>query len=166
MGGKKHRFALAFQLQNCIAHQISVDRVEAGKGFVENDQIGLVNQGNQELNFLPHALGKSFAALVYPVPQAKFPQQDLRPLPGKAQIHSFQLAEIGDHLRHPHLLVQSLLLRQVSHPLFDQNRILCPEHGEVPPVRIKDPHDHADNCSFTGAVWTQETVYATAGHPQ
>ena len=54
-----------------------VDRVEAGKGLVEHDQLRLVDDRAEQLDGLRHALGQALDRLVDIVAEAVLPEQDL-----------------------------------------------------------------------------------------
>lgn len=58
MAGKQNRRALLGQLANFMFKQILVDRIQAGERLVQHDEIRVVHDRGDELNFLRHSFGK------------------------------------------------------------------------------------------------------------
>ena len=57
MGAEQHRAALAAQLLQLLLEQVACLGVQAHKGFVQNQQLGLAHQGRDQGKFLLHAVG-------------------------------------------------------------------------------------------------------------
>jgi hypothetical protein len=60
---KRMGLALLAQVDQRVHQQGGVDRVEAAEGLVHDDEVGLVQQGGDELDLLLHALGELFGLL-------------------------------------------------------------------------------------------------------
>src|SRR4030095_2660330 len=67
------RAALALHVEDDVAHRVAVDGVEAAEGFVEDHELGLVDDRAEHLDLLAHALAHRLAFLVEPVaePEAR-----------------------------------------------------------------------------------------------
>ena len=80
MGGEDHRRAGGRLVADHMLEPALVDRVEPGKGLVEHDQLGLVDDRAEQLDGLRHALGQALDRLVDIVAEPVLPQQDLAAL--------------------------------------------------------------------------------------
>ena len=61
VGVEQHRAAAGAELDDHVAHLAAADGVEVGGRFVEDEQLGLVQEGLGEREPLPHALGERAA---------------------------------------------------------------------------------------------------------
>jgi len=59
MRGEQNRMASSSEVADNLLHHLLVHRVQPGKRLVQNDELGVVGQTRQHLDFLAHALGKS-----------------------------------------------------------------------------------------------------------
>jgi hypothetical protein len=143
---------------------VAVDRIEAAERLVEDHEFGFVDDRAEHLDLLPHALAHRLALLVEPVAESVAGQQRARLQVGGLAVHALQLAEVGDDLRRLHLLVETLLFRQIAEAVLYLLRIAVPEHGDLAGVGMEDAHDHADGRCLAGAVLAEEPVDAALGY--
>src|SRR5262249_12592429 len=61
--GENHRRPLAVEVEDGIAQHFQVDRIQAGEGLIEQDQLRFGDDAGNELHLLSHALGKGFNLL-------------------------------------------------------------------------------------------------------
>jgi hypothetical protein len=54
--GENDRALLGLEFEQDFFHQFGVDGIEAGENFVEDQEVGRVHHGGDELNLLLHAL--------------------------------------------------------------------------------------------------------------
>src|SRR5262245_1530458 len=57
MRAEEHHFAARRQFLDEAAQDEAGGYVQAGKGLVQQDQVGIVQQGGRKQNFLAHSLG-------------------------------------------------------------------------------------------------------------
>ena len=56
VGGEYHSGSRITQMKNLIFKQFGIDRVESGEGFVENQELRVVEHGDDKLHLLRHTL--------------------------------------------------------------------------------------------------------------
>ena len=95
MGGEKDHDVLS-DLRQQIQEPVALFGVEAGGGFIDDDQGRRSDQGLGDAEALTHAAGKSGQGLPAPGPQVHL---------AKARLHrSLALAPIGQALEHGHVV--------------------------------------------------------------
>ncbi len=75
MGGEDDGRAALLLLGNQLLQQAHAHRIQAAEGLVENQQVGLMNDGGDELHPLQHALGQVLALLGSGVGKTEPPEQ-------------------------------------------------------------------------------------------
>ena len=64
VGGEEDGAALFAEVDEGVHEEGGVDGIEAAEGLVHDDELGLVEQGGDELDLLLHALGEVFGLFV------------------------------------------------------------------------------------------------------
>jgi len=145
-----------------LLKEFGVDRVKAGKGFIEDDEIGIVDDGDEELDFLLHTLGKFFAFLPgYPRKFNLFePVVDVF---GEAGLrHAFEEGDIFEKFADAHFSVEASFFGEVADAVFVVEGVAA-EDGDRSRIGIDDRHDHADGGAFARAVGAEEATERTGG---
>ena len=114
VGGKQDGGPLAAELEDGLLDGLHVHRVQAGERLVEDQQLGLVQDGGDELDLLGHALGQRLHPPLLAVADAQplEPQAALDPRPPVG--HALERGEEPQQLAHRHLAVKPPLLGQVA----------------------------------------------------
>ncbi len=163
MGGEEDRAAAMGEVADDFFHDLLVDGVESGEGFVEDDEFGVVGDGGEDLDFLAHAFGKGFGAGFGEVFEAvAFEQLEGAPF-GCAGAESFQRGEVGDDGPGLHFLVEAFLLGEVAEALADEEGRGLAENADGAAGGADDLEDHPDGGGFAGAVRAEETVDGAGG---
>ena len=114
VGREDDGVSLIFQFQDFPFQQFSIDRIESGERFVEDQQLGFVEHGNDKLYFLLHTFGQFFQFFVPPWGDFKLFEPFLQAGSRFAAAQSFQLGQVNGLIAYFHFLVQSPFFRQVS----------------------------------------------------
>src|ERR1039457_1393880 len=93
MGGEQYGFSILLQLREDVLQHDGIAGIEAGEGLVHDDEIGIMQQGSDELDFLLHALGQLFHLLVCPFVEQKPLAPGQRTLAGLVLREPMQAAE-------------------------------------------------------------------------
>ena len=114
MGAEKDGLALLAEIDEGVHEQGGVDGIETAEGLVHDDEVGLVEQGGDELDLLLHAFGELFGLFVEDVGDL----HALGPLVGalgrRDGGETVELAEEDELVEDLHLLVEAALLGQVA----------------------------------------------------
>ena len=108
------RRALVAQRQDFVFQQIGVDRVEARERFVEDQQLGFVQDRDDELHLLGHAFRKFLHLLVPPLLDAEPDEPLLQPHDGFAARKALETGEEDGLFADLHLLVETPFLGQIA----------------------------------------------------
>ncbi len=120
------RGAAANALREHVLHLPRRTGVEAGQGFVENQQARLVHQGAGESHLLAHALGKALAALVSVGIEAEPADQFARPRLGKFGGDAPQPSNEFEELEGGQLVVDHRLVGNPGDVPLGRDRIANP----------------------------------------
>ena len=82
MGREEHRAPRAGEVDDHVLHDLAVDRIETAERLVEEDQLGVVEQGAGELDLLLHALGEVLDLVIGPVVEPEPLEPRVGPLSG------------------------------------------------------------------------------------
>ncbi len=120
-----------------------VDGVEAAEGLVHDDEVGLVEQGGDELDLLLHALGEIFGLLGDGLGDLQPLAPGVGALGGDGGVEAVELAEEDELVEDVHLFVEAALLGQVADALegfavegLAEERTV-PESGMVMPIIMR-----------------------------
>ncbi len=151
------RLPLGLQSEQRVGQELDVEGVQPGERFIQQGQVGLVDDGGEYLHLLLVAL----AQLFQPAAPAVGDAENLEPvadLPvGLPPLHAEEPREEQQLVAHPHLLVEAAFLREVAEAA---PRLLV-DGGPAPPdgapVRTDDVQHQAHSGRLTGPVGAQET---------
>ena len=138
--------------QNLLFEQVGVDRVESREGFVEDEQLGLVHHGRDELHLLRHAFGQILDLARPPLVDSQPLEPCVQPLCGVGLGHAFDAGEEYCLIAHAHLLVESPLLGHVADAVyvFDCDGLAVEQHAAA--VGYSDAVDYPDEGRLARAV--------------
>ena len=162
VGREDDRRPAVAQPQNLLFEQIGVDRVEARKGFVEDQQFGFVQHRDDELYLLRHSLRQLLDATVPPRRDVEPVEPHPQAAHGLGTRQPFEPCEKERLLAHLHLLVEAALLGQVTDALHvgGRERPSVEEHPSF--VGRRNAVDDADERRLSRAVGPQQSVDRTA----
>ena len=140
--------------------QFGVHGVETAERLVEDHQFRLVEDGDDELHLLLHALREFL--LVPPGHDVEFLEPFRQAFPGVACRHALQLCQIDGLFAHLHLLVESAFFGQVSDVPHVVRRKGVSVKYDFPAVGGGDAVDDAYECGLAGTVRTEEAEDAPA----
>ena len=152
------------QLQNFVLNQVGINRVEARKRLVQDNQLGVVQHRGNELHLLLHAFAQFLHRLIYPVLEVEtgYPLLDTRRGIGPTQ--TAQLGQVKQLLTHFHLLVEAALLGQIAN-LSDVRGVqpLAPKPNFAF-IGPRNLGNDADERGFSGPVRTQQAENTALGN--
>ena len=159
MAGHHDGLSRGDQLADHAFEHIGIDRVKAAERLVQEDQLGVVQDGRDQLDLLLVALGELFGeiAAVFGDPEP------LEPAVGRRRRlprgHAAQLAEIHELLVHFDLGIDSPFLRHIAKAdRIPAKRPAVP--GDVPLVPGQHPQNHADGGGFSSPIGTDQAENA------
>ena len=145
------------------------DGIDAGGGFVEQQQIGLVDQGTGQGEFLLHTAGEPIGAAVAELGQAGEVQQALGPCAPLRSVHLVQVGEEGQVLIDAEVAVQAELLRHVADAGLDGLRLgaqVVAQHLGPAGGDIEQASQQAQRGGLARAVRPHQAKELTARHLQ
>src|SRR6266550_3165461 len=142
------------RLRKQVIERLLIERIQAGGGFVEDEQRRSVHEGDQQAQLL------LVASRVLPVAAAEVQFQTLRDRPDPGGIDAAtQAAKVGDDLGAPEPTELGQLAGEVAHFRFDGNRLsLAVEAKDLSAAAGWKDHAHQqpDRRGLAGAVWPEE----------
>ena len=114
MGGEDYGGAFVLQAKDLLADYVRVHGIEAGEGFVQDKEGGLVHHGGDELELLGHSLGQFLYLLVPPVLDAKADEPFLEGFLCLGFAHSLETGQIHCLVANFHLAVKAAFLRHIA----------------------------------------------------
>src|SRR5208337_4945496 len=164
VGGEKHGCALVTQIADARPEHEPYLRIEARRGLVEDQELGLVHQRERDGQASLHATGQQTHRR--PCVRAEFEKRDQ--LRGTAP--EFGLAkqvvtpEDAEVLEGGECLEKYVLLKRDTKPRphgARMERYIEPEHTHRARARLGNAVQHAQGGRLAGAVWTQESEAKT-----
>ena len=141
-----------------------IDGVEAGEWLIEDQELGIMEHGNDKLNLLRQTLGEFLDLFVPPVADLKAFEPLLEAGGGVALGEAFEASEEDGLLADLHLLVEATLLREVT----DVVNILS---GEGVTIECKcalvggsDMIDDTDKSGLTCTIRAEEAIDLATRH--
>jgi hypothetical protein len=108
------RLALLLEVLEEVLEEDDVDGVEAGERLVEDEDLGVVHDGAQELHLLLHALRELFRLLAEPGAEVHGVDPGAEPLHGDVLGHALDGGEEDELVDDLHLAVEAAFLGQVA----------------------------------------------------
>ena len=158
MGREEDRLAARLLLEDDLLQHVLVDRVEAAEGFVQDQQLRIVEHRGDELHFLLHPLRQRLHLLGRPFAEAEPLQPFLGAGAGQGSPDAADLAEEDELVEDLHLLVDAALLGQVADPAAAVEVGWAAEELHGAAVGQQDAHHHADRGRLARAVGAQQAV--------
>ena len=145
--------------------QCCIDGIEPREWFVEHDQIGVVQDGGDELHLLLLSFGEFFAS-----PRERFGKlQPFEPansgFVGRSGRQTLEPPNVAKKSVNTHSAVEATLFREIADAVFGIERRTT-EDLDRTCVRIDDRHDHPDRRALAGPVWAKESDEASRRNNQ
>ena len=137
------------------------ERVEPGERLVQDDQSRVMHQRAGQRHLLPHALGKSLAALVQMRFQPERDQEFARGAFGNPGIDAPQAGNEFDIFQRRQLVVDHRLVGDPGHDLLGGDGIaqgIDAEDRDRAGVGLQQPGHHAQRRGLAGAVRAEQCV--------
>ena len=135
--------------------------IEPGQRFVENDQLRFVNERAGQRNFLPHALGKSFAAFLRMRRKIEPVQKLLCARLGKRRREAPQSGDEFEIFSRRQLVVDHRLIGNPRHQPLCRYRIgerVDAGDADAAGVGPQQAGDHAQGRRLAGAVRAEQRI--------
>ena len=146
---------LLLQAQNFGTHTRGVHRIQAAKGLIEDQQLGVMDHRCDELNLLLHALTELFDFFRPLIFQVEFPQPFAGSFLGLLFAQPLQAGQVEQLFSDVHLLVQPTLFGQIP----DLRRVVTTERlalkEDLPGIRSRDRGDHPDERGLARTIRPQ-----------
>ena len=161
---KEDGVPLVAQFEYLAFEQFGIDGIETAERFVEDEQLGLVDDGDDELHLLLHALGELFELLAPPRHDPELLEPRLDAAFGFAVAEPFELGQVDGLLADLHLLIKAALFGQVADvvDVFGARGVAVEAH--LARVGRRDAVDDADEGRLAGPVGTEQAEDLPAGH--
>lgn len=149
---------LVAQGEYLLFQHVGVDGVESAERFVEDEQLGFVQDGDDELELLRHALAQFAHFLVPPVFYAEFLEPHLQPGGRFSAGETFELCEIDGLFAHLHLFVESAFLRQIAYLVDVLRSEFAAVEVHLAAVGGGDAVDYPDKRGLSRSVRAEQAI--------
>ena len=155
VGGEDDGGALRFKAQDFALEDVGIDGVEAAERLVEDEQLRLVQHGDDELHLLLHAFGELLDRAVPPVTDFQAVEPLVQPFDCGSLVEPLELCQIDSLLTHSHLFIQSPLFGHVAnlHHIGIGHGVAV--EGQPAAVGSEDVVDDADEGGLAGPIGTE-----------
>jgi hypothetical protein len=160
---EEDRPAGALKVGDDLAESALVQRIEAPEGFVQDDDLGLVEDRGDELELLLHPLRQVLDAVVSAIGQVEPLEPVGDPGPGHAWPETLELGQKLKELLDPHPPVEPALLGEIADPVQDLPLRESAEEPDLALVGREDPEEDPDRGRLPGAVRPQKPVGRALG---
>ena len=149
VAGEQHRRAGRRDLGEQVGHAGHGEGIEAGERLVEHQQVGLVDQGGDQLDTLLVAVREAHRGGRSPGRRDRAARARCRRCdPPSRLVCAAQPAEIDELVPHPHVGVQAPLLRHVAEP----RPLRSADGGATPPHTSRVELDQAEHRPHRGGL--------------
>ncbi|GAB4007892.1 hypothetical protein GCM10029992_62820 [Glycomyces albus] len=159
VGGQQDRHALLLELEQALPHQVAGLRVQAGGGLVEEDQVGLVDQGPGDGQAALHAAGEVVDLVVRAARELHELEQFGRAGPGLAPLDAEVPGVDGEVLEDREHVVEGVVLRHDAEAGADGRPVAARVEAEdldLAAGGLGDAADHPHGGGLAGAVGAEE----------
>jgi epoxyqueuosine reductase len=132
-----------------------IDRIQSGKGFVQDNQFRVVHQRANHLDHLRHALGQFADLFARSVGKAEQRQSLVGSHPALIPRKAAQRAHEGDRIAGCHSRVKPAFLRQITDTRRDAARAVTVQQPPFASVGINNAEQHSQRSRFTRPIGTQ-----------
>ena len=164
VGREDERPALVTKLEEGLAEEGDVDRIEAGERLVHQQDLGVVEDRRDELDLLLIALGQLLRPAIAELRDAQAGQPVERLTARSIRWQAVQRGEVGELVDHRHPRVKAALLGQVTPRRAGQLAAVGPVPGHGPVVCVEDAEDDPHRRRLAGAIRTDKTEYLARGN--
>ena len=169
MGRHDHRAAGADALAQHVLHHARRTGVEAGEGFVQDDQPWLMHERAGQRQLLTHSLGKLRATFIGMGSEAEPGEQLARPRLGELRVDPPQPGHEVEILHRRQLVVEHRLVRNPGHDALGADGIgqrVDAKDGDRSAVGRKEAGDHAHGGRLARAIGSEQTIEFAGGDAQ
>src|SRR6185436_8766918 len=166
VGGEDDALALLAVVEEEVLEQLLVQGIETGEWLVEEEQVGLVEDGADELHLLLHAFGELLDLGLAPGGELDPLEPFLDAGEELAPLEAADLAEEDEVLGDSHLPVEAALLREIADPPQVLRLAWPAEEEDLTGIGRGDVHDQADRAGLAGAVRAEQPEDAPLRHTQ
>ncbi len=147
-------------LADDLAEGFDADRVEAGEGFVEDEQIGLVGEGDDELDSLLVAVGELLEAGCGAVGESEAVEPVIGGLSGLGGGATVEAGEVDDLFSDAHAGVEAALFGHVAEATASGvgDGLVAP--ADVAGIEVDEAEDATHGGGLAGAVGPEEAEHA------
>jgi hypothetical protein len=147
---------ISLELLEDVAHEDDVDRIKPRHRLVEDHDLGIVEQGADELHLLLVPLGELLELAGPLVPEVEALEPRLGAHPGHGGPLPLDLGQEKELIQNTHLAVQAALLWEVADPVAYGGRVRGAQQLDDPGVGQEDPVDHAQRCRLPRTVAAEQ----------
>ena len=143
-----------------FAEGLDADRVEAGEWFVEDEQVGFVGDGDDELDALLVAVRELLEAGTGAVGEAEAVEPVVGSLGGLGSVATVEAGEVDDLVADAHAWVEAALFWHVAEAavFVVGDGLGVPAGGAG--IEVDESEDAAHGGGFAGAVGSEEADHA------
>ena len=156
--------ARAGQLDHGVAHDVGPHRIQAARGLVEDQDLGIVEQGLDELDLLLHALREFVRLLLVPPAEAELLEPGHHPPLRLGGLDPLEFSHEDEEFFHDHPLVEASLFRHVADAVAERLVGLVTQDQHFPGVRTDDVHGHTDRRGLAGPVRPEQAKHRAHRH--
>ena len=166
VGGEYDGGPFGFEAEDFAFEDVGIDRVEAAEGFVEDEELGVVEHGDDELDLLLHAFGEFFDGAVPPAGNVETFEPLAKVLLGSGLVEAFEAGEVDGLLAHTHFFVETALFGEVAdmQDIVVGHGVTVEEDGAA--VGGDNAVDDADERCLAGSVGAEKTENGAAADVQ
>src|SRR6266567_721090 len=157
VGGEENGFAFVFEALDDFAHLHAAQRVQAAGGFVQNEKLGVVNEGLRQADALLHAFGVGFDLTFAGRFQLDQLEQRINPPSSFGTGNAKNAGIKSEQLFGSEEFVVIGQLGQIADPL-PRNRLahVDSEETRLAAGRVNKTQQHIHGCCLAGAVGAKE----------
>ena len=166
MGREQYGRAAPVLFDDHVFKALLVHRIQPGKRLIQDQEVGLVGQRGQDLDFLRHAFRQFRNPHAGKLGQTHPLQKLIGALAAFTGTHTFQAREIGDDGARAHLLVEAALFGKeanMAQGIYVGRRA---EQIDLPLIGAKHAKRHAQTGRLACAVRSKEADNGALGDGQ
>ena len=164
MCGEQDGRAVGGEASDHLLQTLLVHRVEAGKGFVQDHELGAMHHRGDQLDLLCHPLGQVLHLLFLGGAEALLLQHVAGARLALGRRQALQRAEKGDGLDRRHLLIEAAFLGKKADAVAHLPTIGRTQDVDAAAAGGLQPQDHADGGGLARPVRAQEAADRSLGH--
>ncbi len=164
VGAEEDGATAGSEIPDNFLKDLLIDGIEAGEGFVENHEFGVVGDAGEDLDLLAHALGEGFGAGIGEVLEAVTFEEFMGPMAGGGLGQALEGGEVGDDGPGLHLFVEALFLGEIADPMPDLERGGRAEDLDGAGGGPEDVEDHPERGGLAGTIGSEKAIDATVGY--